>query len=101
MRCSNCGKFSIPRKRSRSYRPADRSTRRRLTGAACVSNLDNPLDLDLTAIHLVFQVDHGRPIEMPGQAGAQRTTPAKLALEERKDIADGIELHRGGLAPVT
>src|ERR1700722_7851701 len=65
------------------------------------SHLDHPLDMHATAIHLIFQIDHRWPIEMPGQARAQRAALAEFAFQERKHVANGVELHARGLAPVT
>jgi len=51
------------------------------------------------AVHFIFEANHGRPVEMPGQP--LRNTPRRpsSAFEKREDILHGVELHGGGLLP--
>ena len=40
------------------------------------------------------EIDDRRSVEMPGQARGQRAAPTELAFQKRKDVMDGVDLHR-------
>ena len=48
------------------------------------------LEMHATTIHLVFQIDNGRSVEVPSQALLQNTALAELRLHEGKDVVDRI-----------
>src|SRR5215831_9596107 len=51
------------------------------------------------AIHLELQVAHRRPGEVPVNARMGRATADNFICEERIDVADRVDLARGGVPP--
>ena len=52
-----------------------------------------------SAIHLVFEIDHWWPREMPGQPRAHRAVADEFVGEYRMEIVDGVGLRRGRVVP--
>src|SRR5882757_2170748 len=71
-----------------------------IAGVAIDSTFDHAFNMDAAAIHLVFQIDHRRAVEMPSQTIAKHTAFSKLAFQQRIHVLHRIELHRRRLAPV-
>src|SRR5882757_9635605 len=71
-----------------------------IAGVAIDSTFDHAFNMDAAAIHLVFQIDHRRAVEMPGQAVTEHATAAEFALQHREHVLYGVKLDAGGLAPV-
>ena len=54
-----------------------------------------------SAIHLVFEIDHRRPGEVPNEARARGTAADNRVGEDEVDIMHGVSLRRRRVLPAT